>query len=96
MMSQSYQVCQSNNLINVDIDNKNNYSSNDISLFTKKKKDQWGIEGYYVPNNDWFQNKPKTFWSKGKKENEIEYQAKKKKDLPAPNTYQMSYDWNKN
>ena len=59
-------------------------------------RQQWGIEGYYAPTNDWFFHKPHTFWSKGKKENIIEYQARKKKDLPAPNTYKLSCDWTKN
>ena len=52
------------------IDNKNNMSMNNI-------KDQWGVDGYYVPTNDWHWHKPKTFWAKGKKENIIEYEAKR-------------------
>lgn len=59
-------------------------------------KQQWGIEGYYVPNNLWAFHKPKTFWAKGKKENIIEYEARRKKDLPAPNTYKLDQSWTKN
>ena len=36
-------------------------------------KQQWGIDGYYVPDNSWYFHKPHTFWAKGKKENIIEY-----------------------
>lgn len=43
---------------------------NDLSML--EKKHQWGVEGYYVPTNEWYLNKPKTFWAKGKKENIIE------------------------
>lgn len=49
----------------------------------------WGIEGYLTPNNDWAWMKPRTFWSKSKKENFMETQAKKKKDLPAPTAYDI-------
>lgn len=34
--------------------------------------------------------------AKGKKENIIEYEARKKKDQPAPNHYKLDVDWNKN
>lgn len=57
---------------------------------------QWGIEGYYVPNNLWAFHKPKTFWAKGKKENIIEWEARRRKDLPAPNTYKLDQSWTKN
>lgn len=60
------------------------------------KKEQWGVEGYYVPNNEWYYHKPRTFWAKSKKENIIEYEARKKKELPAPNFYKLDYDWSKN
>jgi hypothetical protein len=49
-----------------------------------------------VPNNEWYFHKPHTFWAKGKKENIIEYYARKRKDLPAPNTYKLDIDWAKN
>ena len=49
-----------------------------------------------MPTNEWFFTKPKTFWAKGKKENIIEYEARKRKDLPAPNTYKLDNDWSKN
>lgn len=62
----------------------------------RDKSHHWGVEGYYVPTNEWYFNKPKTFWAKGKKENIIEWQARKRKDLPAPNTYKLDFDWNKN
>lgn len=60
-----------------------------------ENKQQWGVKGYYVPTNDWHWHKPKTFWAKGKKENIIEYNAKKSKDLPAPTTYKLDNDWSK-
>jgi hypothetical protein len=61
-----------------------------------KKKEQWGVEGYYVPTNEWYFKKPKTFWAKGKKENIIEYEARKKKDQPGPTKYDLINDWSKN
>jgi hypothetical protein len=64
--------------------------------FNKSRRENWGIEGYYVPNNEWFHHKPRTFISKSKKENIIEYIAKSKKDLPAPNSYKpFVTDWTK-
>jgi hypothetical protein len=47
----------------------------------------WGIEGYYVPHTDMYWKRPKTFSSKQKKENFIEIEAKRRKDLPAPTAY---------
>jgi hypothetical protein len=62
----------------------------------RKTGDQWGVEGYYVPTNEWHFHRPKTFWAKQKKENIIEYEARRKKEMPAPNTYKLDYDWVKN
>ena len=56
----------------------------------------WGVEGYYVPNNDYYWHKPKTFLSKSKKENFIETYAKKRKDLPAPTSYSSKSEWGGN
>lgn len=53
----------------------------------------WGFEGYTVPNNDWHLKKPRTFWSVQKKENFMEEQAQKKKDLPAPTAYEAKSFW---
>ena len=69
-------------------------SVNDITLADTKH--HWGVQGYYVPTNDWHFHKPKTFWAKGKKENIIEFEAKMKKEMPAPNTYKLDIDWSKN
>ena len=68
---------------------------NDISIL-KEHKSPWGIEGYYVPTNECYLTKPKTFWSKCKNENVIEQYAKSKKDMPAPNHYKIDNDWTKN
>ena len=46
-----------------------------------------------MATNDWFFAKPKTFWSKSKKENIIEHNAKKCKDMPAPNHYKLDTSW---
>lgn len=67
---------------------------NDI-IMGNKAKSQWGVQGYYVPTNEWYFHKPKTFWAKSKKENDIEFQARRRKDLPAPNTYKLDVDWSK-
>jgi hypothetical protein len=67
---------------------------NDFAIL--EKKFQWGIEGYYVPDNNWKFEKPKVFWSKQKKENIIEKEARMRKDLPAPNNYKLDNDWTKN
>jgi len=47
------------------------------------------VDGYRAPNNDWSLLKPKTFWSKSKKENFMEQQARRKKELPAPTAYHI-------
>lgn len=60
------------------------------------RKDQWGIEGYQAPTTEWYFQRPKNFWAKGKKENIIEWEAKRKKDMPAPNHYKLDFDWSKN
>jgi len=49
-----------------------------------------------VPDNDWMWERVKTFVPKMKKENILEYIARKKKDIPAPNMYQTIQDWSKN
>ena len=57
----------------------------------------WGIDGYIVPNNDWYFHRPKTFCSISKKENFLETQAKRKKDLPAPTAYSWkNHNWDGN
>jgi|JI10StandDraft_1071094.scaffolds.fasta_scaffold776237_2 hypothetical protein len=61
----------------------------------QRKKDQFGISGYYVPDNSWLGEKPHTFFSKQKKENIIETIAKAKKDMPGPTTYKLAYDLKK-
>ncbi len=55
----------------------------------------WGIEGYYVPNNDFHFHKPRTFWSKQRKDNAIDVEAKKKKNQPRPNSYKLGTDFGK-
>ena len=57
---------------------------------------KWGVEGYYVPDNDWMHERPHTFWSNSKKENILEFIARQKKEVPAPNLYQKLIDWNQN
>jgi len=84
------------NDISILSENEGNKSTNDISMFWKAKRNQWGIDGYYVPTNEWAFKTPKTFWAKAKNENIIEKEARKKKELPAPNTYKLNYDWSKN
>ena len=37
---------------------------------------KWGVEGYYVPDNDWMHERPHTFWSNSKKENILEFIAR--------------------
>lgn len=68
---------------------------NDISLL-QDKKSHWGIEGYYVPTNDHYFIKPKTFWSKCKNVNVIEQYSKSRKDIPGPNYYKLENDWTLN
>ncbi|CDW83400.1 UNKNOWN [Stylonychia lemnae] len=75
-----------------DQQNMGNQSMADFS----RSQIQWGVEGYYAPTNDWYFHRPRTFWAKGKKENIIEWEAKRKKDLPAPNLYKLENDWSKN
>ena len=53
-----------------------------------KRSQKWGVEGYYVPGNDWLHERPHTFWSNSKKENVISIEARKRKDLPPPTLYQ--------
>jgi hypothetical protein len=65
-------------------------------IVLQEKGFQWGVQGYYVPTNDWHWHKPKTFWPKSKKENIIEFEARRKKELPAPNTYKLDFEWGKN
>ena len=67
-----------------------------VSNNIRQKKRQWGVEGYYVPDNNWMFHRIKTFVSKQKKENILEYIARKKKEIPAPNMYQTIQDWSKN
>ncbi len=57
------------------------------------KKPFWGIEGYLAPTNDWALTKVRTFWSKNKKENFMEIQARKKKEIPGPNKYEFKTEW---
>jgi hypothetical protein len=45
-------------------------------MLNKSKKDDSGISGYYVPDNKWHGERPRTFFSKLKKENIIETMAK--------------------
>lgn len=59
----------------------------------RSSSNQWGIDGYYVPNNEWHFDRPRTFWSKMKKENFMEEAARKKKDLPAPTAYKLKSQW---
>jgi hypothetical protein len=60
------------------------------------RTNEWGLEGYIVPNNDYYFLKPHTFVSKGKKENFIEVEARRKKDLPAPSSYNLKSEWGGN
>lgn len=77
------------------IDKVHNLSMNDLSIL-KDIKSPWGIEGYYVPTNECYLTKPKTFWSKCKNQNCFEEEARSRKDLPAPNHYKLNNDWTKN
>jgi hypothetical protein len=45
---------------------------NKSCITIREKSNQWGVEGYLAPNNDWAWLKPKTFHSKSKKENFID------------------------
>jgi len=65
-----------------------------MRLATTDKK--WGVDGYYVPNNDWMHERVRTFWSNTKKEAMISIEARKRKDLPPPTLYQKLVDWSKN
>jgi hypothetical protein len=58
------------------------------------RQKSWGIDGYKVPNNDWSLLKVKSsFWHKVKKENFMDQQARKKKEIPAPNAYVIKSYW---
>ena len=57
---------------------------------------KWGVDGYYVPNNDWMHERVHTFWSNTKKEAMISIEARKRKELPPPTLYQKLVDWSKN
>ena len=61
----------------------------------REKKHHWGVDGYYVPNNEWKFERPKTFWAKQKKENIIEKEARLKKEIPGPSAYKLNMDWTK-
>lgn len=63
---------------------------------TARKKEDWGVQGYYCPNNNWMFHRVKTFVSNQKKENIIELEARRKKELPAPNMYSSIQDWSTN
>lgn len=63
---------------------------------TARKKEDWGVQGYYCPTNNWLFHRTKTFMSKTKKENIIVVEAKNKQDLPGPNMYSSIPDWSKN
>ena len=64
-----------------------------LGVGAHRRQKSWGIDGYYAPNNDWSLIKPKTFWAKGKKENFMEQQARKKKEIPAPTAYEVKSHW---
>ena len=51
------------------------------------------MEGYYVPDNNWMFERVKTFWSNTKKENIIEYEARKKSQLPSSSVYSKVLNW---
>ena len=68
--------------------NFHNFIDNSRSATIRvSKKETWGVDGYYVPHTDMYWKKPKTFSSKMKKENFIEIEAKRKKEIPAPSAY---------
>ncbi|TNV78156.1 hypothetical protein FGO68_gene17627 [Halteria grandinella] len=82
----------------IDIPSRN---TNDFDAPAKSEdrtaaKKKWGVDGYYVPDNNWMFDRIKTFWSKSKKENIIEYEARKKKEVPAPGMYTKIEDWSQN
>lgn len=58
-----------------------------------RRTKSWGVDGYYLPTNDWHFHKVKTFWPKSKKENFMEQQARKLKELPAPTAYKLKCEW---
>lgn len=60
-----------------------------------KQSGNYGISGYYVPDNAWHGERPRTFFSKSKKENIIETEAKSKKDMPGPTSYKLEFDFKK-
>ena len=62
-----------------------------------KKKSDFGIEGYYAPNNDAYLDKVKSLkWIKdAKKDGFLDYTVKIKKDVPASNSYIGCSDWKK-
>jgi hypothetical protein len=64
-----------------------------ISFAVRPQSSRWGLEGYKAPTNDWHLIKTKTFMLTGKKENFMETQARRKKDLPAPTAYKMKSEW---
>ncbi len=63
---------------------------------TARKKEDWGVQGYYCPTNNWLFHRAKSFMSKTKKENIIAIEARHKIDIPAPNMYSSIPDWSKN
>jgi hypothetical protein len=75
-----------------------NFSTLDIKekAKTARKKEDWGVQGYYCPSNNWLFHRAKTFMSKTKKDNIIAIEARNKQDLPGPNMYSSIPDWSKN
>lgn len=69
----------------------------DTFLNSIRRKSDFGIDGYYVPNNDAYLEKVKTMkWiNKDSKNGFLDYVVKMKKDVPACNTYKGCSDWKK-
>ncbi len=73
-------------------DTQSTHTTGNLMLHHKRGR-SWGIDGYLAPNNDWSLVKTKTFWAKSKKENFMETQARRRKDLPAPTAYKIKCEW---
>ena len=54
---------------------------------------QIAVDSMVGITNNWQFERPKTHWSRVRKENIIEQEAKRKKELPGPTTYKSKQEW---
>ena len=63
-----------------------------------RRKDDWGVEGYKIPTNRAYIEKPRTFrWVKqdNRKDSFLDVAVRLTKGIPGPTTYAGPCDWKK-